>query len=78
MKALIVSGEDVDNPEFLVPYFSLKDEGVDVDVAYLEKGKIRRRNFERNAKGRSQNVVHTSEYDVLFVSVGKGNELITL
>lgn len=78
MKALIVSGEGIDNPEFLVPYFSLKEEGVDVDVAYLEKGKIRRKNFGRNTGGRTRNVVRPAEYDVLFVSVGKGNELITL
>lgn len=77
MKALIVSGEGIDNPEFLVPYYSLKEEGVDVDVAYLEKGKVRRKSFGR-AGSRTKNIVRTADYDVLFVSVGKGNELISL
>lgn len=75
MKALIVSGEGIDNPEFLVPYYKLKEEGVDVDIAYLEKGKIRRKDAGRSKK---KSAVRTAEYDVLFVSVGRGNELITL
>lgn len=77
MKALIVSGEGIDNPEFLVPYYSMKEKGVDVDVAYLEKGKVRRKDFARGGT-RTRNVVRTAEYDVLFVSVGKGNELLPL
>ncbi len=78
MKALIVSGEEVDNPEFLVPYYKLQEEGVDVEIAYLEKGKIRRKRGVRAAGAKSGSAVRTADYDVLFVSIGSSNELIRL
>ncbi|HSW62708.1 MAG TPA: DJ-1/PfpI family protein [Dissulfurispiraceae bacterium] len=78
MKALIVSGEGVDNPDFLVPYYKLKEEGIDVDIAYLKKGKVRRKRAGRAAGAKNRSSVRTAEYDVLFVSVGSGKELIAL
>lgn len=78
MKALIVSGEGVDNPDFLVPYYKLQEEGIDVDIAYLKKGKIRRKSVGRTAGAKNRSAVRTAEYDVLFVSIGSGKELITL
>ncbi len=78
MKALIVSGEGIDNTEFLVPYYKLQEEGVDVEIAYLEKGRIRRKSAGRTAGTKSRGAVCTADYDVMFVSIGSSSELIRL
>jgi len=77
MKALFVSGETVDNQDFLVPYYRLREEGVEVDIAYMERGRIRRKGYSRHIGARNR-LVRTWEYDVLFVSLGAEKDLIAL
>jgi len=41
MRALIVSADNFEDSELLVPYYRLKEEGIEVDIASMRKGKIR-------------------------------------
>jgi len=40
MKALIISANNFEDTELLVPYYRLKEEGIDVDVASMRRGTI--------------------------------------
>ena len=40
MKALIISADHFEDTELLVPYYRLKEEGFEVDVASISRGKI--------------------------------------
>jgi len=41
MQVLIMSADQFEDSELLVPYYRLREEGLGVDIAFLEKGKIR-------------------------------------
>ena len=41
MKALIISADNFEDTELLVPYYRLKEEGIQVDIASIRKGKIK-------------------------------------
>ena len=40
MKALIISADRFEDTELLVPYYRLREDGVDVDIAALARGPI--------------------------------------
>ena len=47
MKILIMSADNFEDTELLVPYYRLKEEGIQVDVASLTKGSIKgKRGYE--------------------------------
>lgn len=39
MKALIISGDNFEDTELLVPYYRLREEGIEVDIASIKEGK---------------------------------------
>ena len=39
MKALIISADNFEDSELLYPYYRLKEEGVEVDIASIKKGR---------------------------------------
>jgi len=41
MKALIISADNFEDSELLVPYYRLKEEGIAVDVASMKAGSIK-------------------------------------
>lgn len=47
MKALIISADNFEDSELLVPYYRLKEEGIEVDIASMKKGKVKgKHNYE--------------------------------
>ncbi|MEW6109561.1 MAG: type 1 glutamine amidotransferase domain-containing protein [Nitrospirota bacterium] len=76
MKALIISSDNFEDTELLVPYYRLKEEGINVDVASIEKGKIKgKHGYEVNA-GKVLNEINPDDYDVLILPGGKAPERI--
>lgn len=50
MKTLIISTDNFEDTELLVPYYRLKEEGIDVDIASIKKGGEREDYFNFNFK----------------------------
>ena len=71
MKALIVSAEQFEDSELLVPYYRLKEEGMQVDVASIRKGKITGKHGYEVEAEKALAEVHPEEYDVLILPGGK-------
>jgi protease I len=71
MKALIVSAEQFEDSELLVPYYRLKEEGMQVDVASIRKGKITGKHGYEIEAEKALAEVHPEEYDVLILPGGK-------
>lgn len=76
MKALIISADNFEDLELLVPYFRLKEEGIEVDIASLKRGKIKGiRNYEVEAN-LTLTEVKEEEYGVLVLPGGKAPQVI--
>ncbi len=71
MKALILSADDFEDSELLVPYYRLKEERVDVDVASLSKGTIRGKHGYQVAVDKTLDEIQTKEYDLLIIPGGR-------
>jgi protease I len=71
MKALILSANDFEDSELLVPYDRLKQAGVDVEVASVSKGTIRGKHGCQIAVDKTLDEVQPREYDLLVVPGGR-------
>ena len=40
MKVLIISADNFEDTELLLPYYRLREEGIEVDIASMRKGNI--------------------------------------
>lgn len=75
-KALIISADNFEDTELLVPYYRLKEEGIEVDIASIHKGKIKgKRGYEVEAT-KSLKEVNADDYDILILPGGKAPELV--
>ena len=71
MKVLIISADNFEDLELFVPYYRMLEEGHDVDIASMEKGKIRgKRGYEVEAN-RAIKDVNSEDYDFLILPGGK-------
>jgi protease I len=71
MRALIISTDLFEDLELLVPYFRLKEENIEVDIASIKRGKIKGiRNYEIEAN-LSLDEVDPNKYDILILPGGK-------
>lgn len=71
MKALIISADNFEDSELLVPFYRLKEEGYKVDVASMKKGVIKgKRGYEAEAN-KALDEVEPDEYDILILPGGK-------
>ena len=76
MKALIISADDFEDTELLVPYYRLREEGIDVDVASMKKTKIRGKHGYEVTPTKRLADVNPDEYDLLILPGGKAPEAI--
>lgn len=75
-KALIISADNFEDTELLVPYYRLKEEGIEVDIASIHKGKIKgKRGYEVEAT-KSLKEVNADDYDILILPGGKAPEAV--
>jgi protease I len=71
MKALILSADDFEDSELLVPYYRMKEERVDVDVASIGKGTITGKHGYQVVVDKTLEEVQPKEYDLLIIPGGR-------
>lgn len=71
MKALIISADHFEDTELLVPYYRLKEEGFDVDIASISRGKINGKHGYEVSVDKALRDVHAKDYDILVLPGGK-------
>ena len=71
MRALIISADNFEDTELLVPFYRLREEGIDVDVASLGIGKIKGTHGYEVDVNLFLKDVDPSAYDLLFLPGGK-------
>lgn len=76
MKALIISADDFEDTELLVPYYRLKEEGLQVVVASIRKGTIRGKHGYEVEVDKTLREVDPDDYDILILPGGKAPETI--
>lgn len=76
MKVLVVSADDFEDTELLVPYYRLNEEGIDVDLASISKGKIRGKHGYEIEANKSLDDVKPEEYDMLVLPGGKAPAVV--
>ena len=71
MKALIISTDNFEDAELLVPYYRLKEAGVEVTVASLNRGAITGKHGYEVAVDKTLDEVNPDDYAILVLSGGK-------
>ncbi len=76
MKALIISADNFEDTELLVPYYRLKEEGIGVDIASLKKGMIKGKHSYEVGVDKAFKEVNPGDYDILIFPGGNAPEAI--
>jgi protease I len=76
MKALIMSADNFEDSELLVPYYRLREEGITVDIASMNKGRIRGKHGYDVDVDKTLQEINPDDYDVLILPGGKAPEAI--
>lgn len=71
MKALIISADHFEDSELLFPFYRLKEEGFEVDIASIARGKIYGKHGYEVVVDKALRDVDPSEYEVLILPGGK-------
>lgn len=71
MKVLIISDDHFEDSELLYPYYRLKEDGIDVEVAATGKGMISGKHGYEVEVDRTVHEVSPEAYDVLILPGGK-------
>ena len=76
MKALIISADNFEDSELLVPYYRLKEAGIEVEVASPQAGSIRGKHGYEVAVDRTLAQVEPDSYAILILPGGKAPETV--
>ena len=76
MKALIISADNFEDSELLMPYYRLKEEGIEVDVASMKPGSIKGKHGYEVKVTKTLNEVNAGDYDILILPGGKAPEAV--
>jgi len=76
MKALIISADNFEDSELLVPYYRLKEEGIQVEVASMKKGPIKGKHGYQVEVDKTLDEVRSADYDLLILPGGRAPEAI--
>jgi len=71
MKVLIISADNFEDTELIVPYFRLLEEGIPVDIASIEKGKIKGKRGYEVEVNKTLKEINPADYDFLILPGGK-------
>ena len=75
-KALIISADNFEDTELLVPYYRLKEEGLKVDIASIKRGTIKGKHGYDVEANISLKEVDPDDYDILILPGGKAPETV--
>ncbi len=76
MKALIISADNFEDSELLVPYYRLKEARIEVDVASMKSGTIKGKYGYEVAVSKTLNEVNPDKYALLVLPGGKAPEKV--
>ena len=76
MKALIISADNFEDTELLVPYYRLKEAGVEVTVASLSRGAIKGKHGIEVAVDKTLDEINPDDYAILVLPGGKAPALV--
>ncbi|MEJ2697852.1 MAG: type 1 glutamine amidotransferase [Candidatus Sulfobium sp.] len=71
MKVLMISADNFEDAELLFPYYRLREEGIDVDLASMTRGKIKGKHGYEIEANMSLDEVKPEKYDMLILPGGK-------
>lgn len=73
---MIVSADNFEDTELLFPYYRLKEEGIEVDIVSIKKGKIKGKHGYEVEVNKTLTEVNPDKYDILILPGGKVPEII--
>ncbi len=76
MKVLIISAENFEDMELFVPFYRLKEEGIEVDISSMNKGRIKGKHGYEIEVEKTFKEVDPEKYDILVLPGGKAPETI--
>lgn len=76
MKALIISADNFEDSELLCPYYRLREEDVEVDIASIKKGPIKGKHGYEVHASKDLRGINAAEYDLLLLPGGRAPETI--
>jgi len=76
MKVLMISADNFEDTELLVPYYRLKEEGVEVDIASVRRGIIKGKHGYEVEVDNILGEVNPDDYDLLLLPGGKAPETV--
>ncbi len=74
MKALIISADNFEDMELFVPYYRLKEEGLQADIVSMKKGRIKGKHGYEIEVNKTLTEVDPAEYDILVLPGGRAPE----
>lgn len=76
MKALMISADNFEDSELLVPYYRLKEAGIEVTVASLKRGAITGKHGYEVAVDKTMDEVNPDDYAILVLPGGKAPAVV--
>jgi len=76
MKALIISADNFEDSELLVPYYRLKEEGLQVDIASVKRGQIKGKHGYEVEANKVLKEINPDDYGILILPGGRAPETI--
>lgn len=76
MKALMISADNFEDTELMVPYYRLKEEGIEVDLVSMKPGAIKGKHGYEVKVDKPLDQVKPDDYDLLVLPGGKAPEAV--
>jgi protease I len=76
MEALMITAESFEDMELFVPYYRLKEEGIEVDIVSRKKSRIKGKHGYEIEVNKTFEEVDPEEYHILILPGGKAPEAI--
>src|SRR5512136_798876 len=76
MKALIISADNFEDSELLVPYYRFREAGIEVEIASFVREKIKGKHGYEVAVDKAFAEVDAERYDILILPGGKAPETV--
>jgi protease I len=73
---LIISADNFEDTELLVPYYRFREEGIEVDIASLKKGMIKGKHGYEVEANKALGEIVPDQYDILLLPGGKAPEAV--
>ncbi len=76
MKCMIISADNFEDLELLLPYYRMIEEGIETDIASISRGKIKGKKGHEVEANKTFEEINPEDYDILIIPGGKAPEAI--